>query len=112
LIALNSVACEAVDADRLAVELVIQTASGVLTGRFGPREAVTILASQVPHARSRAAVLSEREPRWSATHAELLTSIRAELSRRVEGSPQSRELRAVLSELDRVAEALTTSSSR
>lgn len=108
----RSVSCEGVDADQLAVELVIQTASGVLTGRFGPREAVTILASQVPHARSRAAVLSERDPRWSAAHAELLGSISAELSSRLEGSPQSRDLRAVLSELDRVAQALTTPAGR
>jgi hypothetical protein len=98
-----------VDADHLAVELVIQTASGVLTGRFGPREAVTILASQVPHARSRAVVLSERDPGWSAKHAELLRSISAELSRKVESSPQSPDLRAVLSDLDRVAQALTAS---
>jgi hypothetical protein len=100
-----------VDADRLAVELVIQTASGVLTGRFGPREAVTILASQVPHARSRAILLSARDPQWSANHAELLGAIRAELSGRLEGSPQSTDLRAVLSELDRVVQALTTASS-
>ena len=35
-----------------AVELVIQTASGVLTGRYGPKEAVTLLASQGPQARA------------------------------------------------------------
>jgi ethanolamine ammonia-lyase small subunit len=96
-----------VDADRLAVELVIQTASGVLTGRFGPREAVTILASQVPHARSRAAVLAERDPRWSTVHAELLGSIREELSLRLESNPHRLDLHAVLSELDRVVRALT-----
>lgn len=107
----NSVACEGVDAAHLAVEMVIETATGVLTGRFGPREAVTILASQVPHARSRAAVLFERDPAWSATHAELLASINAELSRRLESSPQSPDLRAVLSELDRVVQALTTAPS-
>ena len=33
-------------AAHFAVELVIQTASGVLTGRYGPKEAVTLLASQ------------------------------------------------------------------
>ena len=98
------------DADHLAVALVIQTASGVLTGRFGPRDAVTILASQAPHARSRAVVLSERDPVWSAAHAELLRSIRAELSTKLEGNPQSSDLRAVLSELDRVAHALATPS--
>jgi hypothetical protein len=97
-----------VDADHLPVELVIQTATGVLTGRFGPREAVTILASQVPHARARAEILSEREPGWSATHAELLRSISAELSLKLESSPQARDLQAVLSELDRVAQALAS----
>jgi hypothetical protein len=101
-----------VDADHLAVELVIQTASGVLTGRFGPREAVTILATQAPHARSRALRLSERDPSWSAAHAELLGSISAELSRRLETSPQSLDLRAVVSELERVVQALKTAPSR
>jgi hypothetical protein len=95
-----------VDADRRAVELVIETASGVLTGRFGPREAVTILASQAPHARSSAAILSERDARWSADHAELLASIGAELRRRLAGSPQAPDLRAVVSELDRVVQVL------
>lgn len=95
------------DSDHVAVELVIQTATGVLTGRFGPREAVTILATQVPHARSRAVALVERDPAWSATHAELLRSISAELSRTLAGSPQPVDLRAVLSELDRVVQALT-----
>lgn len=91
-----------VDAEHLAVELVIQTATGLLTGRFGPREAVTILASQVPYARASAIVLSERDPAWSATHAELLGAIAVELS----AKPPSRDLRAVLSELDRLAVAL------
>ena len=102
---------QGVDADRLAVELVIETASGVLTGRFGPREAVTILASQVPHARSSAAVLAEQDARWSADHAELLGSIRAELSRRFEGTPSS-DLKAVVSELDRVVQALAPAARR
>lgn len=95
------------DADHLAVEVVIQTATGVVTGRFGPREAVTILASQVPHARSRALVLAERDPAWSSAHAELLGAIGAELAGRLETSPQSPDLRRVLSELDRVVQALT-----
>lgn len=95
------------DADQLAVDLVIQTASGVLTGRFGPREAVTILATQVPLARSRASVLAEREPQWSSTHATLLASISAELATRIDRSPQPRDLRAVLAELDRVVQALS-----
>jgi hypothetical protein len=93
------------DADRLAVELIIETASGVLTGRFGPREAVTILASQAPPARSRGAVLARRDPAWSTTRAELLDSIRAELSSRLDADA-SPDLRAVVSELARVVEAL------
>jgi ethanolamine ammonia-lyase small subunit len=110
MLLLRSVACKSVDADQLAVELVIHTASGVLTGRFGPREAVTILASQAPHARSRAVVLSERDPRWSATHAELLGSIIADLSGKLASTPQPRDLQAVVSELHRVVQALTTAS--
>jgi ethanolamine ammonia-lyase small subunit len=108
----GSVACEDVDADHLAVELVIHTASGVLTGRFGPREAVTILATQAPHARARAVLLSDRDPEWSATHAELLGSIIAALSERLETTPQRSDLKAVLSELDRVVRALTTAPSQ
>ena len=96
------------DADRLAVELVIETAGGLLTGRFGPREAVTILATQVPQARSSAVVLSERDGRWSASRAELLGSIRGELAARLEGNPQPADLKAVVSELDRVVRALSS----
>ncbi len=106
------IACESVDADHLAVELVVHTASGVLTGRFGPREAVTILASQAPHARSRAVVLAEQDPAWSATRAELLGSMIAELSGKLASTAQPLDLQAVLSELDRVVQALTTASHR
>lgn len=95
------------DADQLAVELVIETASGILTGRFGPREAVTILATQAPHARSRARVLATRDPGWSAGRAELLGAISAELASRLDGNPQARDLREVLSELDRIGRALS-----
>lgn len=100
------------DADHLAVELVIQSATRLLSGRLGPREAVTILASQVPQARSRAVVLAERDPEWSATRAELLGSISVELSKRLESSPQPLDLQAVLSELDRVVQTLTGAVSR
>lgn len=93
--------------DRLAVELVIQTASGVLTGRFGPREAVTILASQAPQARAEAQLLIARDPQQSAIYAQLLGSVAAELAGRLEGHDEVRDLRAVLSELERLVRALT-----
>ncbi|MCA1690859.1 MAG: hypothetical protein LC733_01180 [Actinobacteria bacterium] len=93
--------------DHLAVELVIQTASGVLTGRFGPREAVTILASQAPQARGEAQLLIGRDPQQSGAYAQLLGSIAAELAARVEGHDEARDMRAVLSELDRLVRALT-----
>jgi ApbE superfamily uncharacterized protein (UPF0280 family) len=87
---------------------VIQTASGVLTGRFGPREAVTILASQAPQARAEAAVLAERAPGRGERYAELLRSITAELAREErEGRDQAWAVRAVVQELERVAAALT-----
>src|SRR4051794_33945367 len=44
----------AVSNGHFALDLVIQTASGVLTGRFHPREAVTLLATQAPQARAEA----------------------------------------------------------
>ncbi len=89
-----------------AVELVIETATGVLTGRFGPREAVTLLASQIPQARAGAGVLRERDPGRAADYAELLGSIRVELAARVEGAAQARDLRAVVADLDRVIQTL------
>ncbi|MDQ4097290.1 MAG: hypothetical protein M3144_05405 [Actinomycetota bacterium] len=91
-----------------AVELVIETATGLLTGRFGPREAVTILASQGPQARAEARALAEREPDWSRTHAELLGAIRDALAANPDLAAQARDLRAVLEDLDRVVTALTT----
>jgi hypothetical protein len=87
---------------------VIETATGLLTGRFGPREAVTILASQTPQARAEARVLAEREPDWSRAHAELLDSIRDALATKAELTVQPRDLRAVLEDLDRLVAALTT----
>jgi hypothetical protein len=91
-----------------AVELVIETATGLLTGRFGPREAVTILASQAPQARAEARLLAEHEPGWARAHAELLDSIRDALASKAELTAQARDLRAVLDDLDRVVAALTT----
>lgn len=93
--------------DPSSIDFVIQTASGVLTGRFGPREAVTILAAQAPQARAEAAVLAERAPRRGERYAELLRSIAAEL---VKEEPEGREawaVRAVVDELERVMAALT-----
>ncbi len=89
-----------------AVEFVIETASGVLTGRFGPREAVTILASQVPQARTAGHLLAERDRARSEAYEELLRSIGDELAARVEGSTQARDLREVVAEVDRVVQAL------
>lgn len=96
----------AVRSDHFAIELVIQTASGLLTGRFAPREALTILASQAPQARSEARVLAEREPRRSEGYAQLLTSIGAELATTFEATAQPVDLRAVVVELERVVREL------
>ena len=90
-----------------SIELVIQTASGVLTGRFGPREAVTILASQVPRALGGAPVLAARSPQRAEAYGELLRSIEAELAVAVEGEAQARQRREVAAELARVIRALT-----
>jgi len=90
------------------IELVIQTASGVLTGRFGPREAVTLLASQAPQARSEAEVLAERRPEQAERYAALLTSIGNELAARRDGGARSPDLRSVVEEVDRVITALGT----
>lgn len=92
--------------DHFAIELVIQTASGLLTGRFAPREALTILASQAPQARSEARVLAQREPRRSEGYAQLLTSIGAELATTVDATTQPVDLRAVVEELERLVREL------
>jgi hypothetical protein len=89
-----------------AVELVIQTTSGVLTGRYGPKEAVTLLASQGPQARARGMVMAVREPEQAGTYAELLRSIAAALAARVEGE-DARDLRAVIDDVERVVKSLT-----
>lgn len=91
----------------LALDLVIQTASGVLTGRFGPREAVTLLASQAPQARAEAPLVVAQEPERAAAYAELLRSIRSELEATVRAGVEAKESRAVARELDRVVEALS-----
>lgn len=91
----------------LALELVIQTASGVLTGRFGPREAVTLLATQAPQARAEAQVVAEREPERAAAYAELLGSIGSALEAKALVGEEARDSRAVARELDRVVGVLT-----
>lgn len=92
---------------RFAIELVIQTASGVLTGRFGPREAVTLLASQAPQARSEARALAGSDPDRSQEYAQLLSSIGAELDSADDPDGPPPDLRSVIEELERVVEALT-----
>lgn len=94
-------------AAHFAVELVIQTASGVLTGRYGPKEAVTLLASQGPQARARAMVMAVREPEEAGRYAELLRSIAAELEARDVAGEDARDLRAVIDDVDRVVKTLT-----
>ena len=89
-----------------ALDLVIQTASGVLTGRFGPREAVTLLASQAPQARAEAALVARREPERAEAYVELLGSIRAELEAKVLVGEEARDAHAVAEELNRVVDAL------
>ncbi|HEX2272924.1 MAG TPA: hypothetical protein VHG90_03510 [Acidimicrobiales bacterium] len=94
--------------DPSSIDLVIQTASGVLTGRFAPREAVTILAAQAPQARAQAAVVAERAPQRGERYAELLRSIAAELAKQGhEGREEPWAVRAVVQELERVVAALT-----
>jgi hypothetical protein len=96
-----------VNRGHLALDLVIQTASGVLTGRFGAREAVTLLATQAPQARAEAPLVAEREPQRAQAYAELLTSMASALQATVAAGEEARDLRAVTRELDRVVEALT-----
>ncbi|HEX2047043.1 MAG TPA: hypothetical protein VHF27_04715 [Acidimicrobiales bacterium] len=85
----------------MTVALVIQTASGILTGRFAPREAVTLLATQGPQARAEAARL---DPIAATRYAELVASVRAELAAR----PRDADLDAVLDDLDRLERALSS----
>ncbi len=96
-------------AGHVAVDLVIQTASGVLTGRFAPREAVTIMASQVPRACGEAAALATGDPDRAQAYVAVLDSMRAAL---VGGERAGdRDLRAVVADLDRLEKALSPSGS-
>ena len=96
-------------AGHVAVDLVIQTASGVLTGRFAPREAVTIMASQVPRACGEAAALATGDPERAQAYVAVLNSMRAALVG--EEGAGDRDLRAVVADLERLAEALSPSGS-
>ena len=89
-----------------AVEMVIQTATALLLRRLSPREAVTILATQGPQARAVAPSLVRSEPDRAAGYADLVTSLARELYGGLEGSDDPSDLRAVLEDLDRLAQAL------
>ena len=88
-----------------ALDLVVQTASGILTGRFAPREAVTIIASQVPEARAEAVRLAERDPERAPVYAALLGSVRAALlDEEAAGDPNRR---SVVADLEGLEQALS-----
>ncbi len=85
-----------------AVDLVIQTANGVLTGRFAPREAVTILAGQAPQARAEAARLATTDSDGARRYAQLAATLRQALA----GLPSDRHLHAIIEDLERLERAL------
>lgn len=91
---------------RLSVELVIQTATAVLGGRFAPREAVTILAAQTSVALPAARQLASAEPDRAAAYATIVRCLEVELDGRVPGSDQPHYLRAVTQDLAALARAL------
>ena len=82
-----------------AVELVIRTASAVLTGKLAPQEAVTILATQTPRARTAAARLATAEPERADAFTTLLRQLGRALREQIDDSPQPRHLRAVVDDL-------------
>ncbi len=90
----------------LAVELVIQTSSGVLEGRFAPREAVTLLATQTPQATSAARRLARSEPERAAAYAGVLRAIGRELRDRASHAEHPGALRAILEDLVGILDAL------
>jgi hypothetical protein len=96
-----------VRSDQAGVELVIQTASGILTGRFAPREALTILATQAPQARADARRLVIDDADRAGIYAGLVAAVRAELMAR----PEDRDLRGVVDDLERLERALTAEGS-
>jgi hypothetical protein len=90
----------------LAVELVIETTCGVLEGRFAPREAVTLLATQTPQAVSAARRLGRSDPDKAGSYASVLRAIGRELRDRAEQDEHPRALRSVLEDLVAILDAL------
>ena len=90
----------------LPVELVIQTTSGVLEGRFDPREAVTILATQTPLATASARRLAREDPQRASDYAGVLRAIGREVRSRAEQSPRPAALRSVMHDLVALLDAL------
>jgi hypothetical protein len=90
----------------LAVEVVIQTSSGVLESRFAPREAVTLLATQTPQAISAAKRLAQSDPERAGTYASVLRAIGRELRSRAEHDERPGALRSILEDLVAVLDAL------
>jgi len=95
-------------ADGLPVELVIQTSSGVLEGRFAPREAVTILATQGPQATAAARRLARSDPERAGAYAEVLGAIGRELRTQADQAEHPATLRSVLRDLVAILDALTS----
>lgn len=91
---------------RLATEMVVQTATALLVGGLAPREAVTILASQAPQARARADDFVRHDAQRASRYGGLLRSLASDLGGQLGGSDDQRDLRAAITELVRVAEAL------
>jgi hypothetical protein len=90
----------------LPVELVIQTSSGLLEGRFAPREAVTLLATQTPQATSAARRLAVSDPDRANAYAGVLRAVGRELRERAEQAERPGALRSVLEDLVKVLDAL------
>ena len=90
----------------LPVELVIQTTSGVLEGRFDPREAVTILATQTPLATASARRLARTDPDRASAYAGVLRAIGREVRSRADLAARPGALRSVMQDLVAVLDAL------
>jgi hypothetical protein len=90
----------------LPVELVIQTSSGILEGRFAPREAVTLLATQTPQATSAARRLARTDPDRADAYAGVLRAVGRELRDRADHAERPAALRSVLDDLIKILDAL------
>jgi hypothetical protein len=90
---------------QVAVEMVIQTATSLAANRLAPREAVTILAGQVPRATGQAPSLAIADPQRASTYAALLGSLVVTLRGELARSPD-RDLGAVADDLELLARAL------